>query len=465
MDNNFINFHEKKYTDFRPLLKDFRKKEGKEKLEIFYDQIIYPSELCPRCIVTNHKLFYHTYKTYGLRCGSLIKNLYKKHKNQQKCLEELKNLNAFFIPELNGYFTNWKDTSGSCSTKEKKELIYNQYFLNKTKCSLNGCDKKVPLELVGKNACCTLHYNRSQMLKKGRYKESDLKYTCVLDNEKFPTLNHFSQHIKKQGWDLENYYNQFVNQNAEKQCKWCQKPTKFKNVREGYFKFCHNTNCNILWHNKHTQRHLNGDKISESQKRNQNMTSQLGYWIKKGYSEEEARKKLSERQTTNSIKAIQKRHNCTEEEAIQKRQEITKKWINSYKKNNFSKISQELFWCVYEKIKDRVNPEDVFFATYNKGTKGDLNLNYEFKLKTKNTFRMLDFYISSNLKIIEFDGVYWHGKIGRGNKTSEKKRDEEILESLKGAKILHVNEKKFLENKEAVVQDCVKFLFEETPLI
>lgn len=461
MENNFILFDGKPYNKLKPLLRDFRKKEGEEKIESFYDEVVYPTNLCPKCIVTGHKLKYHTYQTYALRCGSLVKNLYKKHKDNKKCLEELEKLNAFFIEELNGYFHSWRDASGGCKTQQKKELVYYKYFYHKTKCCLEGCDKKVPLEHVDKNACSSLHYNRKQMLKNNRYSEKDLKYVCVLDGEKFPSLNHLSKHIKKLGWNLEDYYNQHINQNDEKCCKWCQKPTKFKNLKTGYLKFCYNTNCNVLWYNKHTQRHLNGEKISESLKRNQNMTSQLGYWLKKGYSEEEAKKKLSERQTTNSIQSIQKRHNCTEEEAVQIRQEITKKWIQSFKKNNFSKISQELFWEIFRRIKDKINTDCVFFATYNKGQKDESGTNHEFKLKTKNSYRMLDFYISNISKIIEFDGVYWHGKVGRGNKTTEEKRNEEILETLKSCEILHINENVYTENKEETIQECIKFLFSE----
>jgi len=461
MENNFILFDGKHYTDFKSLLKNFRKKEGEEKIESFYNETIYPTKLCPRCLVTSNKLKYFTYKAYGLRCGSLVKNLYKKHKDIEKCLEELKKLNAFFIEELNGYFHSWGDTSSSCKTKNKKELIYNKYFFNKTKCCLDGCNKKVPLEYANKNACSTLHYNRKQMLKNNRYSEKDLKYACVLDGEKFPSLNHLSKHIKKLGWDLKDYYNQHINQKDEKCCKWCQKPTKFKSLKTGYLKFCYNTNCNVLWYNKHTQRHLNGEKISESLKRNQNMTSQLGYWLKKGYSEKEAKKKLSERQTTNSIKAIQKRHNCSKEEAIQIRQEITKKWIDSFETLPYSKVSQELFWSIYEKIKDRVKIEDVFFATFNKGEKDNSGKTWEYKIKTKTSYKRLDFFIKTINKCIEFDGAYWHGNRNRRGKKYDLERDEQIIEAME-CSILHIPEMNYYQNKEKVINDCIKFLFSET---
>lgn len=57
---------------------------------------------------------------------------------------------------------------------------------------------------------------------------------------------------------------------------------------------------------------------------------------------------------------------------------------------------------------------------------------------------------------IEFDGTYWHGEEGRGNKMRDELRDEEIKE--KNVLVYHVKEKDYKENPEKVIKECLEFI-------
>ena len=93
--------------------------------------------------------------------------------------------------------------------------------------------------------------------------------------------------------------------------------------------------------------------IEFSKKVHENITpeqqsTRIEYWLNKGYNETEAKQKLSKRQTTFSLeKCIEKYGEIKGKQSWIDRQE---KWITNYKKSNFSKVSQDLFWKLYEKF-------------------------------------------------------------------------------------------------------------------
>lgn len=183
------------------------------------------------------------------------------------------------------------------------------------------------------------------------------------------------------------------------------------------------------------------------------LQSQIGYWLKQGLTEEEALLKLKERQTTFSLeKCIEK---YGEEEGRKCWKQRQEKWLQSYKKQNFSKVSQNLFWKLYEKIKNKY--EKIYFASLNPETKERMeNRNFEYMLQTKTSFVKPDFLVLDTKKVIEFDGDYWHGK--RGNIKREEKRDREILSQ--GFSIFHVKEYDFKVDEQTVIDNCIKFLDE-----
>lgn len=165
-------------------------------------------------------------------------------------------------------------------------------------------------------------------------------------------------------------------------------------------------------------------KISEIQKGNSRksaekmtddrLTAQIGYWIKQGYSEEDAQKRLSERQTTfNLEKCIEK---YGEEEGKKKWEERQSKWQKTlnerfsleemieWKKKGFlssksaSKEAVNLFLPFYKEYKDTYK-----CFLYTEGSK-------EFILKDKSSGHcfLYDFTIEDLKLIFEYNGEHVH---------------------------------------------------------
>jgi very-short-patch-repair endonuclease len=177
------------------------------------------------------------------------------------------------------------------------------------------------------------------------------------------------------------------------------------------------------------------------------------YYIQKGYSVEEAKILLKDRQTTFSLEKCIKKYG--EKEGLEKWKDRQEKWLTNYKKTNFSKISQKLFCEIYESIKQDFN--EIYFAILNK-TELDLSgINHEYVLNIKNKVVKPDFYIKDNNKIIEFDGVYWH-KTDIVNKKREKNRDEKLKNS--GYLVYHVREDDYYKNSKETIKKCIDFIYE-----
>lgn len=186
---------------------------------------------------------------------------------------------------------------------------------------------------------------------------------------------------------------------------------------------------------------------------NSRTETQLKYWVNKGYSQNKAREMLKKRQTTFSLDQCIEKYG--EECGIKIFNDRQEKWLNSFPKTNYSKVSQELFIELYKAIKNDFN--EIYFATLNDGTILEFNngKNYEYTLKLKTSSIKPDFFVKDTGKIIEFDGVYWHRK-NPENKKREEKRDREIKEA--GYDVYHVNESEYYKNPEKVIQDCINFL-------
>lgn len=304
-------------------------------------------------------------------------------------------------------------------------------------------------------------------------------FKCEICKRDFTRIESLSRHIKeshKKDISVENYYKKYLMVNKkEGLCKWCGKQLKFNGLK-GYDNFCYNSDCSVRWYNKNTDRHNKAvetyNKTSRYDKtiRKQN----IEYWIKKGFNKDAAKIKLKEYMKSRkefSLKNCilkygeikgkkffddrqirwQNTLNLKPKEEIE---EINrKKVVNSRKvlSNGYSKISQELFWNVYEEIKNDFNK--IYFATL--GNKG----NNEYILKTKKgTHRCIDFYIPEANKCIEFDGTYWHGEYFF---EEDEIREKEILETLPKLKILHITEFEFKNNPEETIKKCVDFLKEK----
>lgn len=231
------------------------------------------------------------------------------------------------------------------------------------------------------------------------------------------------------------------------------------------------------------------------------------YWIKRGYNEEEAQKKIYSIQSKNAkMQDFTKknlysprckeywmnRSGMTEEEAIKqvseyqrtfskekciekyglelglkKWEERQNKWQESLHKSKnlhvgYSKISQDLF----NKIIEYYNNEEKDYVFY--GAK-----NREYSIRDNNTNYIYDFTDLEKRKIIEFQGDIYHGNPilfkendipnpYHKNKTAKNlwdydKLKKEIAES-RGFKVFTIWEHDYRENKEKILKNCLKFL-------
>jgi hypothetical protein len=235
------------------------------------------------------------------------------------------------------------------------------------------------------------------------------------------------------------------------------------------------------------------DKISDSIITNGNNSTTLLYWLKQGYSEDEAIEKLSERQTTFSkkiciekygeidglkrweerqriwlnayndkteeeMKIINKKKSPTLENFINKYGEEVgierfEKWASQFK--GVSTVSQDLFWDIIHSL-----PEDIIELCYFH------NLNHEYNMCGK----MLDFFIEKYNINIEFNGDYWHAnpnkykedyvlKLPRGVCMTAKeiwerdeKRKQKLIEYLPSLKIIEVWESDYMNNPKETLE-------------
>ena len=196
-------------------------------------------------------------------------------------------------------------------------------------------------------------------------------------------------------------------------------------------------------------------KVRLSKIKNKSHPTKLDYWLKKTNGDEkEAKRLLSQRQVTFSLEICIKKHGEIKGREIWK--ERQEKWLKSFKKSNFSQISQGLFWDIYKLYKNE-NDYSIYFAELDKNKQIDKSgKNYEYTLKTQPSVIKPDFFIPDINKIIEFDGDYWHDQNLPGNIKRNKKRDNTLKES--GYDVLHIKEKDYKQNKQETLEKCLKFL-------
>jgi very-short-patch-repair endonuclease len=201
------------------------------------------------------------------------------------------------------------------------------------------------------------------------------------------------------------------------------------------------------------------EKISNSIKTNGNNSTTLNYWLKQGFSEEESRQKLSERQTTFSLEKCILKYG--EVEGRKRWVDRQKKWLDSTKESRmkgFSEISQELFWLIFEKLDDN-KKDNIYFAQLSPNKFKDISgVNYEYTIKLATRALLPDFLDIKTKKIIEFDGTYWHGKhkIKYPNRLRDDVRDELLM--AEGYQVLHIKEEEYKKSPNFIVNTCLEFL-------
>lgn len=388
--------------------------------------------------------------------------------------QAIETLRTYICSPISGnYYSDWRRLATAetrrGATKEQLREAYEKHFYDTSVCCHPGCNEKVPFDMIATGACCLDHAPQcatKRKLVQEQLKQAGEGYKCLVCGKCFPKKESVARHLRgTHKFDddmLEQYYRENVMTPEDNHgfCKWCGKPTKFKSIVHGYCNFCYNTDCNVRWYNEHSDRHVTaGKSMSKTCQTNKDtLPTQVGYWLKQGLSEKEAQEIIKKRQAVNSVESIMRKKGCSLEEARLERREITRKWLASRVTGlNWSKISQELFWGIWEHIKDEFAPTDVFFATFKEGSL-DESTNREYKLITARGYRLADFYIKSLDMSIEFDGAFFHGKKGYRDDDFDRKRDVEIMEAHPEHFIWHVGEMDFRNNKETIIRQCVNLI-------
>lgn len=177
-----------------------------------------------------------------------------------------------------------------------------------------------------------------------------------------------------------------------------------------------------------------------------------------------ARKKLSDRMKgTFSLEWFIEKYGEEGKKLYRKRCEnITKTThfihYNKKNRNNYSKISQEMFWKIYTRLKD-VASKKIYFA----------ELNHEYGCGTNKNF---DFVDNDNKKIIEFNGDLFHANpliyeaedkpnpytdlTSKDIWENDEKKNSKAIKN--GYNILVIWERDYIGDTELCIEKCLSFL-------
>lgn len=160
----------------------------------------------------------------------------------------------------------------------------------------------------------------------------------------------------------------------------------------------------------------------------------------------------------NNLETFQKRHGIEKgkEEYFNYCKKLSKSYDYSViRLKNYSKISQKLFWDIYNKITDNSNKK-IYFA----------ELNHEYSCGTK---RLFDFVMVDNKKAIEFNGEAFHARyndkswrhvISKATADESQRYDREKMEAAmkNGYSVLTVWHSDYKNDPELILNKCLDFL-------
>ena len=196
-------------------------------------------------------------------------------------------------------------------------------------------------------------------------------------------------------------------------------------------------------HNKFKQ------EASKRMKESDTNMFNINYWLKQCDGNEAAAKLAYSKSQTHDLAWFVSKYG--EIDGPKRRLAKIEKWSKSFKKCNFSKISQQLFNSIFCKLTDTKN---VYYATFARPELEDYK-NKEYILSLGNTYVRPDFICLTRKKVIEFDGDYWHSE-KRGNIQRDQIRDNAIVNA--GYEILHVTERNYNSDPNKVIEECLNFL-------
>lgn len=193
--------------------------------------------------------------------------------------------------------------------------------------------------------------------------------------------------------------------------------------------------------------------------------TRIEYWLKRGFSKDEAKQKIKDRQTTFSKEICIQKYG--EKEGIKRWNERQKKWKdkvfneNTYIGVGASKLSSNIIDFI--KLKNYNNDELLFGK----------NEKFIFDKKFNRVYKY-DLTNSSNKRILEINGTFWHCKPGLYESDfihpvkniSAKQlwgyddRKKKVAENY-GYTILTIWEDDINNNPEGIIQKCIDFIYEK----
>jgi hypothetical protein len=206
-------------------------------------------------------------------------------------------------------------------------------------------------------------------------------------------------------------------------------------------------------------------KFIKNVSENRKYTTQLDYWINKGYSENEAKVALSERQSTFTLKKCIEKYG--EEDGLKKWKERQEKWkAKVFNKDTHigrgeSLLSEEI---IKEILYYNKNNEKLLYGKCEKFIYDSINKHaYKFDLTNEN-----------NKRIIEVNGIFWHckpdiykpdyfhkvKKITANDIWNYDSRKKETANA-HGYDVLVIWEDDFYNNPEYIIKKCIDFIYEE----
>lgn len=202
----------------------------------------------------------------------------------------------------------------------------------------------------------------------------------------------------------------------------------------------------------HTKEQIEEAKKKAADRIRENPTNRLENWIEKFDGDVDKAKEAYHWRQSNGLKKMI--HLYGEEEGTRRHADRNERWLNNFPRLNYSKISQELFWEIYNQL-----PKSTYrFATFDNGirtTDDSINLELTLNVGRKKAF-VPDFIDTETNKIVEFDGWYWHTQCPTRDPEQDKLRDELLINN--GYQILRIAECDYLGDKQGIIKQCLQFL-------
>lgn len=140
---------------------------------------------------------------------------------------------------LKDYYDNYIESEKSCENCGGKVLFKSLTYGYSRFCSLD----------------CAYKFRTGKP--KEKFEKPQCKIECLICGHKVVSYKALSQHIINHNISSQEYYDKYLLKDEnEKVCEVCNGPTKFKNIKDGYQKYCSSKCCN-----------LDKDKIENSKKR------------------------------------------------------------------------------------------------------------------------------------------------------------------------------------------------------